>query len=113
MLLFRYNSTSSTFTVPVGGDGFYYFSVHLVAWLYHTSTFDLKINGQTICSALGEVYHPTLPDVSTASCATVTSATAGEDIYESFNYHHLPLLSITQNYYQSSKYLIYLKSLPS
>ena len=85
LVLCRYNSTTGTFTVPVGGDGLYYFSVHLTIWLYQTSTFDLKINGETICSALGEVYHPTLPDVSTASCATIASATAGINIFCSLN----------------------------
>ena len=49
------------------------------------------MNGETICSALGEVYHPTLPDISTGSCATMTSATAGEDIYKSLNHHHSSL----------------------
>ena len=78
MLLCRYNSTTGTFTIPVGGDGFYYFTIHMTVWLYETSTFDLKINGQNICSAEYVLYHPTLPDISTGSCATITNATAGE-----------------------------------
>ena len=28
IVVYRYNSTTGTFTVPPGGDGFYYFSVY-------------------------------------------------------------------------------------
>ena len=39
--IYRYDSTTGSFTVPSGGDGFYYFSVYLLVHNGEYSRFDI------------------------------------------------------------------------
>ena len=49
-IVYRYDSTTGTFTVPSGGDRFYYFSVYHTMWSGEAGRFDLDINGDLLCS---------------------------------------------------------------
>ena len=51
VLICSYNSTTGTFTVPPGGDGFYYFSIYLFAASGEYARFDIHINGLRLCTA--------------------------------------------------------------
>ena len=53
--IFRYDSTTGTFTVPPGGDGYYYFSTYLYVVQGESGSFDIIINGEILCTA--ETYH--------------------------------------------------------
>ena len=49
-IVYRYSSTTGTFTVPPGGDGFYYFSVFLVTDTGEWCRFDIELNGDILCT---------------------------------------------------------------
>ena len=54
-ILYRCDSTTGTFTVPSGGDGFYYFSVYLWVLPNKAAYFEIELNGDLICTAAAEV----------------------------------------------------------
>ena len=56
-LINRYDSTTGTFTVPPGGDGFYYFSTYLLVVSGKHGYFDMQINGELLCTA--QTVHST------------------------------------------------------
>ena len=71
----RYDSTTGTFTVSPGGDGFYYFSVYLLVLQSHVTVFDIEINGQIICTAYAEQLSSS--DDENTSCTAVSYAAEG------------------------------------
>ena len=75
--VFRYDSTSGTFTVPVGGDGYYYFSTYFTVWYFEFALFDIQINGETICTARADRSATTFTDDGHTSCSAATFATEG------------------------------------
>ena len=70
-LFYRYDSTTGTFTVPSGGDGFYYFSTYLVGDSQEDPFFEIQINGETMCTALGDVSQSDNGDYSHMSCSAI------------------------------------------
>ena len=48
--IYRYNRTTGSFTVPPGGDGYYYFSSHLLFTNGEYGRFDIRINGEVLCT---------------------------------------------------------------
>ena len=79
-IVYRYNSTTGTFTVPPGGDGFYYFSVYMTVLWNKYGVFDIRINGERICSAWGETDTSRAADAVHTSCSTTTYASEGKMI---------------------------------
>ena len=79
--IYRYNSATGTFTVPSGGDGFYYFSVFLTTISIEVSYFDLEINGTPLCSAVGELTQMYSGDEIGVSCSGVAYVTAGKILH--------------------------------
>ena len=98
-IVYRYDSTSGTFTVPPGGDGFYYFSIYFYRFdrrftvppggdgFYYFSVFltvpnnewgrfDIQINVETLCTAATE-QEDTPNDHGQAACSAATYASAG------------------------------------
>ena len=65
--------------MPTGGDGFYYFSTYLLVDSGEYGSFDIQINGETICTARNE-QEQTTTDPGPATCSTVTYATQGISI---------------------------------
>ena len=47
----RYDSSTGTFTVTPGGDGFYYFSTYFFVEYDVWARFSIEINGETLCTA--------------------------------------------------------------
>ena len=76
LIVYRYDITTGIFTVPPGGDGFYYFSVFLVVNVDEYGTFDLDLNGETLCTAYADTTD-TPDDEGTAACSATTYAVAG------------------------------------
>ena len=74
--LHRYDSSTGTFTVPAGGDGFYYFSVYFTVWYYKFARFDMQVNGERICTAYADQSES--PDNGHASCSAATYVAAGK-----------------------------------
>ena len=75
-IVYRYDSTTGTFTVPPGGDGFYYFSLYLLVRGGKYATFDIEVNGFKLCTAYTEQFQ-TSTDEAHTSCSTVTYAAEG------------------------------------
>ena len=50
----RYDSSTGTFTVAPGGEGFYYFSAYFHVTANEYALFDIQINGVVLCSAYGD-----------------------------------------------------------
>ena len=48
---FRYDNTTGMFTVPPGGEGYYYFSTYLFVVLGEWGRFGIQINGELLCTA--------------------------------------------------------------
>ena len=72
---FRYDSSTGTFTVPPGGDGYYYFSVYCTVLPFEYAVLSIRINAETICEAFGEA--DTLSDSVHASCSAPSYANEG------------------------------------
>ena len=75
-IVYRYNSATGTFTVPPGGDGYYYFSTYLTVFYEEYGRFDLQVNGEILCSAHAD-QQDTPNDPGQAACSGVTYAIAG------------------------------------
>ena len=45
-LICRYDSSTGTFIVPSGGDGYYYFSIYFLGDDNEFGFFELEINGE-------------------------------------------------------------------
>ena len=74
-IVYRYDSTTGTFTVPPGGGGFYYFSVYLDSQAGENSVFDIEINGEPLCSV--ELDQQASSDEGQASCNAAALAMEG------------------------------------
>ena len=92
-IFYRYDSSTGTFTVPPGGDGFHYFSVYCTVYYFEYAFFDIQINGETICSAYGETDSSTFSDYVHTTCSVTTYVAEGR-IY---------LLTTWIKYYDSSQ----------
>ena len=77
-IVYRYESTTGTFTVPPGGDGYYYFSVYLLVPTFEQAWFDIEINGEVLCTAFGD--NDDILDYGQATCSAATYATEGLQI---------------------------------
>ena len=74
--LCRYDRRTGTFTVPPGGDGYYYFSVFFLVNSGELAYFDIEINGEVLCTAAAD-QHDTAFDEGQAACSAATYATEG------------------------------------
>ena len=75
--LFSYNSSTGTFTVPPGGDGFYYFSAYFAVRYFESAYINIQINGETICTAYADRSTSIYTDNDHTSCNAITYATEG------------------------------------
>ena len=79
-LQFRYDSSTGTFTVPPGGDGYYYFSIYLVVNHLEYGAFDIVINGERLCTAYTEQQVSSEGDPGQAACSGAAYVTEGMNI---------------------------------
>ncbi len=75
MFYFRYNPDTSTFTVPPGGDGLYYFSTFLLVDDGEYAEFEVTINGNRFCRALGD--NSSGPEAPQATCSALAHLVEG------------------------------------
>ena len=75
-ILYRYDSTTGIFTVPPGGDGFYYFATYLLVQADEWARFEIRINGEVLCTADTSQYD-TPSDAGQAACSGAIYATEG------------------------------------
>ena len=76
--LHRYDSSTGTFTVPPGGNVFYYFSAYFVVYYNEYARFDIQINGELICTAWADRDHSDNLDPGHTSCSAVIFAVEGK-----------------------------------
>ena len=76
-LFSRYDSTTGTFTVPPGGDGFYYFSVFLTALGGKSVYFNVDHNGEEISTVYSDLTSSPSSDHEMASCSAIIYAVEG------------------------------------
>ena len=60
----RYSNETGVFTVPSGGDGLYYFSIYLAVESDEHGRFQMMLNSELLCSAVGDYDEggdPSLP----------------------------------------------------
>ena len=62
--------------MPPSGDGYYYFSIYLIISSAEFAYFDIKINGDLLCTAFGDQGDTPL-DVGSTACNAATYATEG------------------------------------
>ena len=74
---YRYNSSTGTFTVPPSGDGFYYFSVFLAVDAAEICVFDIEINGSQFCSPNSFLSSPPGGEREPTSCSGVAYVAEG------------------------------------
>ena len=72
----RYSISTGTFTVPPGGDGFYYLTTYLLVEAAELGRFDIHFNGEMICNAHAQTYD-TLNEI-TSSCSAIVYGTEGK-----------------------------------
>ena len=79
----RYDNTTGTFTVPSGGDGFYYFSTYLLVQGGEYGDFEIQVNGERMCTAVMQ-QHDSPNDAGQAACSAATYVTEGmKEIFSS------------------------------
>ena len=77
MLQNRYDSTTGTFTVPPGGDGYYYFSTYMRVAGGEVVNFDVELDGELICSVTADIQDSSSGDREITSCSGATYAFEG------------------------------------
>ena len=74
--IYRYDSTTGAFTVPPGGDGFYYFSTFLCGEYDKYGYFDIQIDGNVLCSIRVDQQQP-ITDFHQSACSAAIYAVEG------------------------------------
>ena len=74
---FRYNSITGAFTVPIDGDGYYFFSTNLIVDNGEFGYFDIEINGDLLCTAYNDLGQKS-SDTGPATCSAVAYVTQGK-----------------------------------
>ena len=77
ILVDSYSSITGTFTVPPGGDGFYYFSLYLLVFGGESANFGILVNGQLMCTAYSDLTASPDNDYEATSCNGITYAVQG------------------------------------
>ena len=72
----RYDSKTGTFTVPSGGEGFYFFSTFLLGNWRNVAHFDMRINGDVLCSVRVD-QEEQVSDFPQSSCTAAIYAEEG------------------------------------
>ena len=77
-IVYRYDSTTGVFTVPPGGNGFYYFTVYVTTYTSEDAILDLEINGQVLCSITADLDEVADGDGWGISCSGVAQVMEGK-----------------------------------
>ena len=64
--------------MPSGGDGYYYFSLYLTTVSAEIARLDVAVNGQRLCSAVGELTAISSTDEIMASCNGMAEVLEGK-----------------------------------
>ena len=68
LIIYRYDSTTGIFTVPPGGDGYYYFSVYFRVDGDISAAFEIEVNGELLCTAYSDLSESPNSDSQVMSC---------------------------------------------
>ena len=71
--------------MPPGRDGVYYFSTHLTINQDDFGIFSIELNGDVICSALGDQNTSSTGDSGATSCSAIADVVAGKISISSVN----------------------------
>ena len=72
----RYDPSTGIFTVPPGGDGLYYFSTYLLVDDGEVGYFNIRVNGEVLCSAVAD--ETAGGDYPQAICSGLAQLTEGK-----------------------------------
>ena len=72
-----YENSTGIFTVPLGGEGLYYFSTYLTSDELEYSDFFLTVNNETVCVAFGDDSSGQINVGGQAYCSAVVYAYEG------------------------------------
>ncbi len=75
--VFRYDPSDGTFTVPTGFGGLYYFSTYLQTGAGEYNRLNIRVNGQILCSAVGDNNDNGSLDLPQATCSGLAQLTEG------------------------------------
>ena len=76
--VYRYDNTTGTFTVPPGGNGYYYFSVYLTTYSSKFVYFDVEISGERLCTAFTDLNVMSSGDRVEISCSGISEVMEGK-----------------------------------
>ena len=65
--------------MPLGGDGVYYFSMYLLVEPAEWARFQMRLNGNTICSTLPDHSTNGINDYAPGSCSAAVDVVAGNE----------------------------------
>ena len=65
------------FTVPIGGGGFYYFYTYLNGDYVEYASFNMLLNGSTICSGEGDQQNGIISEQVQMACGAVVRVVEG------------------------------------
>ena len=80
---FSYNAATGVFTVPSGGDGWYYISIYMRIGGGEHALFEIEVNSDKVCSAIGEMNDILggTPDTQQATCSAMANIAEGNSSY--------------------------------
>ena len=80
--LHSYDSSTGTFTVPPGGEGYYYFSTNFVVRYNEVKEYEIRLNGgrhpNVLCTARGDRSESYSTDTGHTSCSATIFAAEGK-----------------------------------
>ncbi len=78
----RYDPRTGVFTVQPGGDGLYYFSTYLRVDDGEFGVFNIRVNGEILCSAFGDNDNSGAVDYPQATCSGLAQLGQGSSFYQ-------------------------------
>ena len=78
LFISSYDSTTGVFTVPLGGDGMYFFSTYMLVDVGEIGLFEFMLNDYVICSTLPDHDNSGANDFTPGSCSAIVNIVAGE-----------------------------------
>ena len=87
----RYEPDTRVFTVPPGGEGYYFLTIYVTVWYSEFVEIDLRVNGKVVCTMYEDNYE-TSGDWSNGGCSAVTQVTQSKYFHFSILISNFPYM---------------------